>query len=498
MSFLKNLSGLFKSGRGQTVVSVPQPIQPSAGPTTDEARAKAREIILEAKDEAIKIKQQADQKAREIQSQVDKQQHEIFEKKAAIEKQEAVLKERQKITDEQNKKAQEEIKHYEALKKNLQKKIQQISRLTKDEAQKLVLGKVEQGLTQEIAQKIRQAEVEANEQADTKARQILVDAMYHGATDYVAEYTVSTVKLPNEEIKGRVIGREGRNIRAFEKATGVDVDLDEEGVIQLSSFDSVRREVARAALEKLIADGRIQPSRIEETVDRIKKDIDRVIYKAGEELCHKVKVYNLPKEIVAMLGRFKYRFSYGQNLITHTLELCKLGVHLANEIGANVNLVRLGCLLHDIGKAIPDEEGTHVELGVKFLKRYGIPQEVINCVAEHHEDQPFSSIESTLVYISDAISGARPGARYEDYEEYLERMESLEKIAQGFAGVNRVYAIQAGREVRVVVDPKQLDDDAVTKLAHDIKQKIESEIEGFPGQIKVVVIREFRSEATAK
>jgi ribonuclease Y len=306
---------------------------------------------------------------------------------------------------------------------------------------------------------------------------------------------VSLVKIKDEDVKGRIIGREGRNIRTFEKVTGVEVDLDEEGVIRLSCFDPVRREIARVALEKLIADGRIQPVRIEEIVARTKQDINRIIHHEGEQLCHRVKVFNLPVEISDVLGRFKYRFSYGQNMIQHTLEETRIGLKLAYEVGADPNIVRLGCLLHDIGKVIDEEEGTHVEVGVEFLKKHRIPQAVINCVAEHHEDKPFSSIESVLVYIADAISGSRPGARYEDHDEYVRRLEQLETIAKNFEGVKEVFAMQAGREVRVVVDPDNLSDDRSVKLASDIRDKIQSEIKNFPGQIKITVIREKRTEA---
>ncbi len=320
--------------------------------------------------------------------------------------------------------------------------------------------------------------------------------MYHGATDYVAEYTISTVKLPNEDIKGRIIGKDGRNIRTFEKVTGVDLDMDESpGEVRLSSFDPVRREIARVALERLIKDGRIQPTRIEEYVARAKRDIDKVIFEEGKKLCHAVGAYQVPRELMALLGRFKYRTSYGQNMIAHTLEETKIGMKLAQEIGANVDVVRLGCLFHDIGKVI-NEEGSHVELGVKVLKKYRIDPRVIATVAQHHEDEEFSSIESVIVYIADAISGSRPGARYENYEEYVKRLQSIEEIAKKHAGVADAYAIQAGREVRVIVDPQQLSDDDIVKLAHDIKTEIQKTMT-YPGTVTVNVIRETRATDVA-
>lgn len=320
--------------------------------------------------------------------------------------------------------------------------------------------------------------------------------MYAGATDYVAEYTVTTIKLPDDEAKGRIIGKEGRNIRAFEKYSGVDLDMDEPGVIKLSSFDSIRREIARVALERLIKDGRIHPTHIEEFLGRAKRDIERVIYQEGEKLCHAVGVYDLPRELVSLLGRFKYRTSYGQNMIAHTLEETKIGIKLAQEVGANVHIVRLGCLLHDIGKVV-EGEGNHVELGVKVLKKYNLPKPAIDAVAQHHEDEEFSSVESILVYIADAISGARPGARYENYDEYVQRLEKLEEIATSHPSVAEAYAIQAGREVRVIVSPEKISDDACVKLASDIKQEIEDSLT-YPGTVKVNVIRETRASAVAQ
>lgn len=349
----------------------------------------------------------------------------------------------------------------------------------------------------EVAKIIREAEENAREDAKKKAQVILVDAMKHGATDYVAEYTVSTVKLADEEMKGRIIGKEGRNIRTFEQATGVDVDLDQEGVIRLSSFDPVRREIARVTLERLMKDGRIQPARIEELIEQVKKDIERIMYEEGEKLCHAVGVFNLPRPLIALLGRFKYRTSYGQNMITHTLEETKIGIALAHETGADVNVVRIGCLMHDIGKIVMDQEGNHIELGVDLLRKYNMPQSIIDCVAEHHEDKPFSSVESMLVYISDAISGSRPGARYEDIEGYIKRLSDLEQIAKAHEGVKDVFAFQAGRELRVVVEPEKVDDARAVTLSHKIKEEIEKKLT-YPGNIRVTVIRELRAVDIAK
>jgi ribonuclease Y len=377
-------------------------------------------------------------------------------------------------------------------------KLEHVSKLTRDEAKQEILKQVDKELDEEIALKIRQSRERIKQDAAAKAREILVDAMKHGVVDITAEYTISAVKLPDDSVKGRIIGQGGRNIRAFEHATGVDVDLDETpGEIRLSSFDPIRREIARVALIQLIKDGRIQPSRIEELVDQTRRDIDRQIFEAGKKLAEDVKVYNLPTELLEILGRFKFRFSYGQNMIIHTLEETKIGIAIAHELKADADVVRLGCLLHDIGKVVTGEEGNHIELGVKLLKKFDLPKKVIDCVAQHHEDEPFTSVESVIVYIADAISGSRPGARYEDYQEYAARLKKLENLAMAFPGVKEAYAIQAGREIRVITKPEEITDAAVTRLAHDIAQKIQSEMT-YPGTVTVNVIREIRAADIAR
>lgn len=377
------------------------------------------------------------------------------------------------------------------LKEEYKDKLSKISSLTKEEAKEELLKEIEQQEAKVVARIIKEAEEEAKRTADKKAQEILIDSMRHGALNYIAEYTVSVVKIPDEELKGRIIGKEGRNIRAFEQATGVDVDLDEEGVIRLSSFDQVRREIARRSLEKLIKDTRIQPFRIEEIVEQTKKEVEKIMFEEGEKLAHEVGVFNLPKDLLSILGKFKFRTSYGQNLIVHTLEETKIGIHIAHEIGANVNIVRLGCLFHDIGKVV-EGDGSHVKLGADLLKRFSMPGEVINCVLEHHEDKPFSSIESVIVYIADAISGARPGARYEDVEEYAVRLKEMEEIAKKYEGVEDAYAFEAGRELRVIIDPGKLDDSQTTVIAHKIREEVSKSMT-IPGEVKVTAIREFRA-----
>lgn len=447
------------------------------------AQAEARAIIVEAKDEALRIKQQV--------------QEELRHKEEQVERKLGAAEERDRLVGEREQRINDKLTELDRIRAEQLQKLERAAQLTREEARKLILSAVEENLAKDIAKRVREMEENAREDAAKKSREILVDAMRHGATDYVAEYTVSAVKLPDEEMKGRIIGKEGRNIRTFEQVTGVDVDLDEEGVIKLSSFDPVRREIARVALERLMKDGRIQPARIEELVEQVKKDVEKIMFEEGEKLCHLVGVFNMPHQLIALLGRFKYRFSYGQNMIAHTLEETKIGVALAHEIGADINVVRLGCLLHDIGKIITDQEGSHVELGVQLLKKYGLPQPVIDCVAQHHEDTPFSSVESTLVYIADAISGSRPGARYEDIEAYIKRLSDLEQIARSHSGVSDVYAYQAGRELRVIVKPEEVDDAKAVLLSHKIKEDIESKLT-YPGQIRVSVIRELRAIDIAK
>ena len=370
-------------------------------------------------------------------------------------------------------------------------KLQKVSGMTHDEARKELLSETEEKEAQVIARIIKEREEEARRTADKKAQEILIDSMRHGALNYIAEYTVSTIKIDDEEIKGRIIGKEGRNIRAFEQATGVDVDLDEEGIIRLSSFDPIRREIARRVLINLIKDTRIQPYRIEESVKQEERVLKKIMSEEGERLMHTVGVYNLPSELIEILGRFKFRTSYGQNLVVHTLEETKIGVHIASEIDANVNIVRLGCLFHDIGKVV-EGEGSHVKLGADLLKRFSMPDAVINCVLEHHEDKPFSSIESVIVYIADSISGARPGARYEDVEGYAKRLKDMEEIAKKYEGVSDAYAFEAGRELRVIINPGLLDDARTTLVAHKIREEISNKLV-VPGEVKVTAIREFRA-----
>lgn len=416
---------------------------------------------------------------------------------ADLAKREGILEERERQISEKSKLIDEKLEQVERVRKDLIEKLEKAARMSADEAGKILLEQVEKDLAVEVSKKIKMAEEEIKLTSDEKSKEILADAMQHGFTDVISEFTTSRVNLPDEEVKGRIIGKEGRNIRTFEQATGVDVIMDDEipNSLIISSFDCVRREIAKVSLERLIADGRIQPQRIEEIVAKTTEEFEKIMLQAGEKLCRDAGIYNLPVDLIKLLGRFKYRFSFGQNLIQHTLEETRIGVALAQEIGADANVVRVGCLLHDIGKIVEGEEGTHVDKGVAVAKKFGIPEKVVNCIAEHHEDKPFSSIESILVYIADAISGGRPGARHENVEDYIKRLSDIEKIATSFEGVEKAFAVQAGREVRVIVTPERISDDELPKLVHDIAERISKEVM-VPGAVKITAIRETRVTET--
>ncbi len=522
MSFFNRISGIFvvpDQGRkhGKPVVVAKKPVinqpkkqvpvvpvvaSPVSSQVTDatlrEAQARAREIIVEAKAEALSLRETGERELRHIREQITQSERSFDQKLAGIEVRLKVLDDRDRELSKRKEDLDNRSLQLEETRTKLLQKLEQVAGLTREAAKKQLLEDVEKKVSREMAEVVQEKVNQAKEEADDQAKEILVDAMKHGATNYVSEYTISVVQLPNEDIKGKIIGKEGRNIRAFEQVTGVDVDLDDQpGAVRLSSFDPVRREVARITLERLVKDGRIQPSRIEEVIKKVREEVDKIMFEEGKKLCHAVGVYNMPHDIIAMLGRFKYRFSYGQNMIAHTLEETKIGIALAHEVGANVDTVRLGCLLHDIGKIVTEEEGSHIELGVNLLRKYRMPQAVIDCVEQHHEDKPFTNTEAVLVYVADAISGARPGARYENYEEYVKRLSKLEEIAKSDPKVKEAYAIQAGREVRVIVHPEKATDEDVLLLSHTIKDRIKSEVV-YPGTVTVTVIREMRAVDVAK
>jgi ribonucrease Y len=463
-----------------------------------DARSKAREIIIEAKDEVLEMRSKAEKESRRLEHELAEQQRILQNKLDKLDYRFDQIEQKEKRIDQLKEDLVKQKDEIDKSKSQVLKKLEELSGYSKEEAKEYLIEGLKKKLSHDLAKLVAEKEEQARLDADDKAREILIDAMRHGATDYVAEYTVSVVSIPSEDIKGKIIGKNGRNIHAFERKTGVDIDLDTSNTeIKLSSFNPVRREIARVAMERLIKDGRIQPTRIEEVVDKVTEEVERITFDAGKKLCHEVGVYNIPNGLISMLGKFKYRFSYGQNLIKHTIEETKIGAKLAQELGLDVNTVKLGCLLHDIGKVSEDPDENHVQAGIRIAKKFNISPAAIACIAEHHEDQAFSSPESVAVYIADAISGARPGARYENHEEYMKRMESLEEIATSYDEVKRAYAVQAGRELRVILLPEKSKDDDVTLLANDIRDRVAKEVI-VPGTVTVTVIREIRGQAQTK
>ena len=377
--------------------------------------------------------------------------------------------------------------------------LQRVAAMNEDEARQVLLERVEQSTRNDMARKIREVEAEAHEEADRRARAIITMAIERIASDHVSEFSVSSVDLPSDEMKGRIIGRQGRNIRAIEQALGVDLVVDDtpEAII-ISSYDPVRREVARMALSKLVADGRIHPARIEKEVEKAQQEIDRIIVEAGEQAVIEAGISGLHREVQRLLGRLKFRTSYGQNQLMHAIETAKLAGLMAAELHANVKIARMGGLLHDLGKAVTHEiDGPHAVVGAEIAKRYGVPDVVVNCIASHHGEVEPESIEAVIVAAADAISGARPGARRESLETYIKRVTELEEIGNSFKGVSQTYAIQAGREIRVLVRPEDVDDYAAVQLSKNIAQKIEDNLQ-YPGQIRVTVVRETRAVEYAK
>jgi len=452
--------------------------KPSNEPTLDISKFEAQaQIIL--------------QNAKKIEAEAKLKEAEIFRRLTSLDEKERYLIQKEKSIDQQSTDLKKKLDGIDDLYRKQMDKLEAISGLDIEKAKKLVISSTEKKMSSWIAKKIEEAKSEIHQKEDEITKEVIVDNIRHGLTDYVAEYTVSTISLPDETIKGKIIGREGRNIRAFEKATGVELELDETNDIRISSFDSTRREIARISLEKLVKDGRIQPLKIEQIVAQTKTEIDKILINEGKRICQEVGAFNLPIDLMKEIGKYKFRFSYGQNLAKHTIEATKIAIGIAYELKADVNTVRLGALLHDIGKVVADQEGTHIDLGIDLLRKYKINEKIINCVAEHHEDKEFSSVESVIVYIGDATSGSRPGARYEIHEEYLKRMKNIEEVAKGFPGVISVAAYQAGREVVVIVEPSQVSDSESEVLSQNIAEKLEEEAK-WAGQIKVTVIRELR------
>lgn len=471
-----------------------------------EAKSIKKESQLEAREEAQKIRDEANNEVKERRGELQKQEERLDQREEYLTKKESSLDSKSEQLD--NEKLQletskqqlaDKIKEHEEIKEQMLEKLEKISGLTKKEAKDILLENVTEEAKKDAGVIIKRIEDEAKENADKIARDIVVTAIQKCATDTASETTVTTVALPSDEMKGRIIGREGRNIRSIESVTGVELIVDDTPEsITISSFDPVRREVARLSLEKLIVDGRIHPARIEEIYEKASREVDRTIKEAGEDACNQVGIYNLNPELVKVLGRLKYRTSYGQNCLKHSIETSIIAGLLATELNVNVQVAKRGGLLHDIGKALDHEiEGTHVSIGVDLCKKYKESEEIIHCIQAHHGDVPFKSVEAVIVQVADAISSSRPGARRESFENYIKRLEQLEGICNEFKGVEKSYAISAGREVRIMVKPEQISDSESIVLAKDIAKKIENEMQ-YPGQIKVVVIRENRVTETAK
>ena len=460
---------------------------------------KKREMLLEAKEEIHKSRSEYEREVKERRAEVSKRERRLQQKEETLdkkidlhEKKEDELAKRIAAID----KKQEEV---ESLKRSQMEVLEKISGLTQEEAKAYILKGVEENVRHETAMKIKEIEAQMKEEADQTAREIIATAIQRCAADHAAETTVSVVPLPNDEMKGRIIGREGRNIRTLETITGVDLIIDDTPeAITVSSFDPVRREVARLALEKLIADGRIHPTRIEDMVEKARREVDHTIKVEGERATFETGVHNLHPELIKLLGRQKYRTSYGQNVLNHSIEVAHIAGLMASELGVDVTLAKRAGLLHDLGKSVDHEmEGSHVQLGVELAKKYKENPVVINAIEAHHGDVEPQTVIACLVQAADAISAARPGARRENVENYIRRLEKLEELTNSFPGVEKAYAIQAGREVRVMVKPEEVTEDNMILLAHDLAKKIESELE-YPGQIKVNVIRETKAVEYAK
>ena len=458
-----------------------------------------KELRQEAKEEARRIRQEAEKDARERRAEVQKTEQRILQKEENIDRKTDALEKREENIAKKEKRLEERRKEQDEIHAKALAELEKISGYTVDEAKAELLSNVEKDIRVEASVMIKEIEAKAKDEADKRAREIITGAIQRCAADTVAETTVSVVPLPNDEMKGRIIGREGRNIRAIETATGVDLIIDDtpEAVI-LSGFDPVRREIARVALEKLIQDGRIHPTRIEETVEKATKEVNQIMKDAGEQATFETGVHGLHPELIKLLGRLKYRTSYGQNVLNHSVEVSHLAGLMASELGLDVKLAKRAGLLHDIGKALDHElEGTHVDIGIDILRKYKEPEAVVNGMAAHHGDYEPKSLEAVLVAAADALSAARPGARRETLETYIQRLQALEEIANSTPGVEKSYAIQAGREIRIMAKPDQLNDDGIALLAREISKRIESELE-YPGQIKVNVIRETRAVEYAK
>jgi ribonuclease Y len=464
-----------------------------------DAREQAKSVELQARDAALKITQAAEAEINRLRTELDREDERLQKRRSELDARLEKLEQREQALNKRQSTVDRRLNDVEKMYQQEMEELQRVAQMNTEQARGVLLAEVEKEARSDMARIIRQIEAEAREEGEKRARKLITDAIQRVATDHVAEVTTSLVPLPNEEMKGRIVGRNGRNIRAFEQAAGVDVIVDDTPeAVTISCFEPVRREVARRALSRLILDGRIHPAHIEKILDEEQKAVEKSMIEAGEEAAFDAGVTGLHPEVVHMMGRLKFRTSYGQNQLAHAVEVSKLAGILAAELGANVDIARQGGFLHDIGKAMDhNQEGTHALLGAEFCKRYGVNPAVVNAIGSHHHETEQESIEAVITEAADAISGARPGARREDLEAYIKRIKTLEEMATSFKGVSQAYAIQAGREVRIIVKPEEIDDLEATRLARDIAKKIEETMQ-YPGQIRVTVIRETRAVEMAK
>lgn len=460
----------------------------------EEAEARQREILLEAKDAALKLREELEQEYQQRRQQVERLERRLQAKEEQLDRRLENLEKRERKIQAREKEIEERLEEIARLEQERQAELQRVAQMTLEEARQLVIQQATEEARELLNRQVRELEHQVREEAQQRARMILATAIQRIASEYVAEATVTVVPLPSDDMKGRIIGREGRNIRALEQATGVDLIVDDTPeAVTLSSFDPVRREIARRALLKLIQDGRIHPARIEEVVEKTRQEVEQIIWEEGERAALEAGVQGLHPDLIRLLGRLRFRTSYGQNVLQHSIEVALIAGALAAELGADVNVAKTAGLLHDIGKAVDHEvEGPHALIGADIARRLGRSAKIVHAIAAHHGEEEPKTVEAFIVAAADAISGARPGARREMLEAYIKRLEALESVATSFPGVQKAYAIQAGREVRILVRPDQIDDYGALRLAHDVVKKIQETLD-YPGQIKVTVIRETRA-----